>query len=81
MPLSKTALSPEHIVLRDTWRKWMQWFGYTEEWYYQEVVWVDPCSTVIPNAPRAVFDQQQLASNGRGLSLGKYTYKTDALCS
>ena len=75
MPLAKTALSPDHIALRDTWREWMEWFGYTEDWYFQELVWVDPCNTVIPNSPRAVFDHQQLASNGRGRSLGRiYMY-------
>ena len=53
----------------------MEWFGYTEEWYFQELVWMDPCSTIIPHSPRAVFDQQQLASSGRGPLLGNiYMY-------
>ena len=38
---------------------------YTKAWCAQHRVWFDPCSSIVPGAPRSAFDANQ-ASYGKG---------------
>ena len=42
---------------------------YTKAWCAQHRVWFDPCSSIVPGAPRSAFDANQ-ASYGKGKRVG-----------
>jgi len=58
-PLHKTALSPALKCWRVKWATELRAEDHTSGYYFQHLVWVDPCSTVLAKSPRAVFDQEQ----------------------
>ena len=64
-PYCKSALSPELIEARLTWAKTLQSRGYSARWCFHNLIWMDPCNTVIPAAKRTIFDQQQSAKGKR----------------
>ena len=47
------------------WAKKMLALLYTKAWCAQHRVWFDPCSSIVPGAPRSAFDANQ-ASYGKG---------------
>ena len=55
----KTALLPELLPLRLSWAKRLLGTRRSAGWYYRNVVWFDPCNTVVPKVPRACFNQAQ----------------------
>ena len=63
-PYKKTALSPELKVARVKWSQRLQGFGYDEAWFHQNVVWFDPCHTILTLSPRTAFDIQQASYGG-----------------
>ena len=68
-PLQRTALPDFLITHRCSWAEDMEELveekGWTDGWFAQHVVWFDPCSSVIPGAPRSAFDADQ-AAYGKG---------------
>ena len=64
-PYQKTALSPELVQQRLTWARAQLREAHPAHWYHRHCVWVDPCSTILSDAPRAEFDEQ-MASYGKG---------------
>ena len=59
MPYQKTALPPELIEQRAVWARKMKELGHTEGWYGRNVIWIDPCATIVPGGPRTAFHQEQ----------------------
>ena len=55
MPYQKTALSPELIAQRMAWGREMKRRGHTESWFHRNVIWMDPCSTIVAGGPRTAF--------------------------
>ena len=62
---NKSALSPAMMELRLTWAKLHLRRGHPDHWFFRNVVWLDPCSTILSEGPRAAFDEKQ-ASYGKG---------------
>ena len=60
----KTALEPRLLPLRLAWAKRALNWHADKGWYFRHCVWFDPCNTIIPKGPRAVFNQRQ-AGRGR----------------
>ena len=60
----KTALEPRLLPLRLAWAKRTLAWCDDKGWYYRHCVWFDPCNTIVPKGPRAVFNQRQ-ARKGR----------------
>ena len=60
-PYQKTALPQPLIEQRLAWAKHIEGQGKSATWFFNNCIWIDPCSTVIPAAKRTVFDQQQAA--------------------
>ena len=77
VPHCKTALSPAMQELRFDWSKAQIKAGHPDHWFWQNVVWMDPCSTVLSETDRAAFDEKQ-ASYGRN---GKRWGSPDARAS
>ena len=50
-PYHKTALSEDAEKLRLSWARAQERLGRTEGWFFQHVVYVDPCNTVLSNSP------------------------------
>ena len=65
VPYHKTALSEDAEKLRLSWARAQERLGRTEGWFFQHVVYVDPCNTVLSNSHLAGFDEDQ-ASYGKG---------------
>ncbi len=55
----KTALEPRLLPLRLAWAKRTLTWSDSPGWYYRHCVWFDPCHTIVPKGPRAVFNQTQ----------------------
>jgi len=64
-PYHKTALSPEAKMLRLKYSVAEEGVGNSGAWYNQNVVWVDPCATILSDSLKIGFDENQ-ASYGRG---------------
>ena len=64
-PLCKTAMPGWLMQWREAWGKQMADEGLPASWFQRHCIWMDPCSTVIPASPRAIFDQSQ-ANQGKG---------------
>ena len=64
-PLSKTAMPGWLEKQRQAWAKDVLALEHTSGWYYRHCIWMDPCSTIVPASPRAVFDHTQ-ANKGKG---------------
>ena len=64
-PLQKTALPPFLIDARYSWARKILALLYTKAWFAQHCVWFDPCSSIVPGAPRSAFDANQ-ASYSKG---------------
>ena len=47
------------------WGRDLEALGNSGGWYLRNVVWMDPCSSIIPLAPRTIFDHKQ-ADKGKG---------------
>ena len=48
---------------------------YTEDWVYENVVWVDPCFSILPGSFKQFLKQKQLAKGEKGwISDGARTY-------
>ena len=58
-PYMKTALPPEQVQLRLAWGKAEQRKGRDASWYFRNVIWMDPCSSVLSEAPKTSFDEHQ----------------------
>ena len=65
VPYQKTALSEDMQALRLTWAKAELAKGNNEGWFHRNVVWFDPCSSILSNSDRSEFDEQQ-SSYGKG---------------
>ena len=63
-PNNKVALSPAFMNMRVVWAKREQAIGHAPEWWHRNVIFVDPCHTILTDRMRAVFDEQQ-ASYGK----------------
>jgi hypothetical protein len=57
MPYQKTALPQELIAQRVLWVRKMRALGQTAAWFFKNVIWVDPCATIIPGGARTAFHQ------------------------
>lgn len=64
-PYQKTALSPELVRQRLTWARALLREATPGHWYHRHCVWVDPCSTILSDTPKAEFDEQ-MAAYGKG---------------
>jgi hypothetical protein len=58
-PLSKTALPPLVVAARCEWGRQMQRLNLSPGWFFQNCIWVDPCSTILPGSARSIADQKQ----------------------
>ena len=58
-PVHKTALSPELKDARLVWANEMLGKGHTSQWYFDNCIWMDPCSSIIPGSPKTAFDHKQ----------------------
>lgn len=65
VPYSKTALSPEMQARRLAWAKEQLKDAQPGHWFFKNVVWIDPCSTILHTSPRSTFDEKQ-ATYGKG---------------
>ena len=65
VPYQKTALSEEMRALRLTWAKAELAAGNTDGWFHRNVIWFDPCSTILSMSARSGFDEQQ-STYGKG---------------
>ena len=65
VPYSKTALSPQSQEIRYKWAIAEAEKEYTPRWYFQNVIYVDPCNTVLSDSLQTGFDETQ-ASYGKG---------------
>jgi hypothetical protein len=65
-PLSKTAMPSWLEKQRCVWAaKLLKEEERPPSWYDRHCIWMDPCSTIIPSSPRAIFDHSH-ANSGRG---------------
>ena len=64
VPYQKTALAPDIILARHAWGRKMKSLAHPGAWYFRNVIWADPCSTIIPGGPRTAF-QQGVARKGK----------------
>ena len=64
-PLCKTALPEWLMKNRLIWGKEILALEQSASWYQRHCTWMDPCNTVIPGTPKAVFDVTH-ANNGKG---------------
>ena len=55
-PLSKSALPDWLEEHRKVWGKNLLANNTLASWYQRNVVWWDPCSSIVPSAPRAIFN-------------------------
>ena len=62
-PYRKTALLPEQLPVRFDWTNIMLGMEDNPAWYHRNVIWFDPCNTVVPKGRRAAFNAKQ-ASRG-----------------
>ena len=76
-PLQKTALSPELKEARLVWAGVMLDKQHTAKWYFDNSIWVDPCTSSIPGFPKTAFGHKQatygrakrwMSANSRGQS-------------
>ena len=65
VPYHKTALSEDAEKFRFRWAREQEQIGRSEGWFFQQVVSVDPCNTVLSDSHRTGFDEGQ-ASYGKG---------------
>ena len=72
-PYQKTALPNELISERLKWAQTIQRMGRSAAWYFNNCIWIDPCSTVVPAAKRTIFDQTQLARGNRRRCMSRDT--------
>ncbi len=63
-PFNKTALSPELVKLRWDWAKMQKKEGLPEHWFHKNVVFIDPCNTVLSDSLKTGFDETR-ASYGK----------------
>ena len=63
-PHCKTALSPELKDLRLAWGRHEQRIAHPPHWWHRNVIFVDPCHTIVTDRQRAGFDEQ-MASFGK----------------
>ena len=64
-PFHKTALSPVLVKMRWDWAKVRKKEDQPEHWFHQNVIFIDPCSTVLSDSLKTGFDETQ-ASYGKG---------------
>jgi hypothetical protein len=64
-PIHKTALSPEAVLSRWNWAIAKRQEGLTAQWFFQNVIYWDPCSTVLSDSLKTGFDEKH-ASFGKG---------------
>ena len=71
-PHKKTALSGDAQAARLRWATRIRRMKLAPAWFRRNVVWIDPCSSIIPKTPRAAFDQEQASkgSSKRWMSKG-----------
>ena len=62
---NKTALSPAMMELRLAWANEHLRHRQPDHWFFRNVIWLDPCSTILSEGPRAAFDEKH-ASYGKG---------------
>lgn len=58
-PKNKTCLHPDIKTARWEWAVKMLEYRHHAGWYFRNVVWMDPCYTIVPGRPKTIFDQQQ----------------------
>ena len=63
-PYNKTALSPALVKLRWDWAKFHKKEDLPEHWFHQNVVFIDPCNTILSDSLKTGFDETQ-ASFGK----------------
>ena len=63
-PHRKTALSPEMKKWRCTYARAQKRLGHSPTWYHRNVIYLDPCHTILTDRPRSNFDETQ-ASYGK----------------
>ena len=63
-PYNQTALSPELVAMRHAWARAAKKDIQPAHWYFQHVVFIDPCSTILSDSLKTAFDENQ-ASFGK----------------
>ena len=63
-PNRKTALAPKQKAWRVKFARAEMRLGRPAEWYHRNVIYVDPCHTILSDRPRSTFDEKQ-ASYGK----------------
>jgi len=63
-PFNKTALSPPLVLMRFAWGKAQKKLQLSEDWFFQNVVYIDPCNTILSDSLKTGFDENQ-ASFGK----------------
>ena len=53
------------MQLRDAWAKAQIRENHSGQWFFRNVVWLDPCNTVLSVSDKAAFDEKQ-ATYGKG---------------
>ena len=59
--IQKTWLPPALQAQRLAWAQWELAHAKPPDWYFKNVVWFDPCSTIIPAGPKKAADLEQAA--------------------
>ena len=65
LPYPKTALSVAMQAMRYTWANAELAAGNTPAWFHRNVVWFDPCSSILSVSERSAFDEHQ-STYGKG---------------
>ena len=63
-PFNKTALSPPLVQMRLDWAKAQKKLKRSENWFFQNVIYIDPCNTILSDSLKIGFDENQ-ASFGK----------------
>jgi hypothetical protein len=63
--LSREALDDVEIVKRYDWGKYMRGLSYTDNWYFENLVWCDLCNSLLPLTKRKASAQASARKSGK----------------
>ena len=63
--LSRTAISEDAKEQRLRWARWMVGENHTAGWFFQNVIWVDLCNSILPNDKAKAWRQTMARKGGK----------------
>ena len=73
--LTKTALPEDVVTKRLAWQKFMVGLGHSSAWYYNSLIWIDLCNSIIPTTEQKATQQALARKSGSGwMSAGCQQY-------